>query len=44
VKGANARPGYDLASGLGEPNEAFPLELAALGDHYYSHRRVSHRR
>jgi subtilase family serine protease len=30
VKGYNAGPGYDLASGLGEPNPAFPLELAAL--------------
>ena len=30
VTGYNAGPGYDLASGLGEPNVAFPLELAAL--------------
>lgn len=30
VKGYNAGPGYDLASGLGQPNVAFPLELAAL--------------
>ena len=34
VKGYNAGPGYDLASGLGQPNVAFPLELAALaGSH-----------
>jgi subtilase family serine protease len=33
VKGFNAGPGYDLASGLGEANEAFPLELAALATH-----------
>ena len=33
VKGYNARPGYDLASGLGEANAAFPLELAALNSH-----------
>ena len=32
VVGYNAGPGYDLASGLGEPNGAFPLELAALAD------------
>jgi len=31
VKGYNAQPGYDLASGIGEANAAFPLELAALG-------------
>jgi subtilase family serine protease len=31
VQGYNAGPGYDLASGLGTPNAAFPLELAALG-------------
>lgn len=30
VNGYNAGPGFDLASGLGEPNVAFPLELAAL--------------
>jgi subtilase family serine protease len=30
VKGYNAQPGYDLASGIGEANIAFPLELAAL--------------
>ena len=33
VKGYSAGPGYDLASGLGQPNVAFPLELAALADH-----------
>jgi subtilase family serine protease len=33
VKGYNARPGYDMASGIGEANAAFPLELAALGSH-----------
>ena len=33
VKGYNAQPGYDLASGLGEANIAFPLELAALSSH-----------
>jgi subtilase family serine protease len=33
VKGYNARPGYDLASGLGEANVAFPLQLAALSEH-----------
>jgi subtilase family serine protease len=33
VKGYNAQPGYDLASGLGEANVAFPLELAAIAEH-----------
>jgi subtilase family serine protease len=33
VKGFNAGPGFDLASGLGQPNGAFPLELAALASH-----------
>jgi subtilase family serine protease len=33
VNGYNATPGYDLASGLGEANTAFPLELAALNSH-----------
>jgi subtilase family serine protease len=30
VTGAGAAPGYDLASGLGEPNGSFPAQLAAL--------------
>jgi subtilase family serine protease len=30
VKGYEAGPGYDLASGLGTANAAFPLELAGL--------------
>lgn len=30
VTGWNAVPGYDLASGLGEPNGSFPAELAKL--------------
>jgi subtilase family serine protease len=33
VTGFNAQRGYDLASGIGEANIAFPLELAALADH-----------
>jgi len=33
VKGYNATPGYDLASGIGESNIGFPLELAALSSH-----------
>ena len=33
VKGYNAGPGYDLASGIGESNIGFPLELAALSSH-----------
>ncbi|HUA04852.1 MAG TPA: S53 family peptidase [Solirubrobacteraceae bacterium] len=33
VKGYNATPGYDLASGIGESNIGFPLELAALNSH-----------
>ena len=36
VHGYDAGPGYDLASGLGEANAAFPLELAALaGRHHH---------
>jgi subtilase family serine protease len=30
VNGWDAVPGYDLASGLGEPNGSFPAQLAAL--------------
>jgi subtilase family serine protease len=30
VSGYNAGPGYDLASGVGEPNASFPAQLAAL--------------
>ena len=30
VPGYDAGPGYDLASGLGEPNASFPAQLAAL--------------
>ena len=30
VTGWNAGPGYDLASGLGEPNGSFPQQLAAF--------------
>jgi subtilase family serine protease len=41
VKGYNAVPGYDLASGLGEANGAFPLELAALAQ-YRAHHRFGH--
>jgi subtilase family serine protease len=37
VTGYNAGPGYDLASGLGEPNVAFPLELAALAGQPSNH-------
>ena len=33
VKGYDAQPGYDLASGIGEANIGFPLELAALNSH-----------
>jgi subtilase family serine protease len=33
VHGFDAQPGYDLASGIGEANVAFPLELAALAEH-----------
>jgi hypothetical protein len=33
VKGYNAQPGYDMASGIGESNVTFPLELAALSSH-----------
>jgi subtilase family serine protease len=37
VTGYNAGPGYDLASGLGQPNAAFPLELAALASRPWGH-------
>jgi subtilase family serine protease len=37
VQGFNAGPGYDLASGLGEANVGFPLELAALAEHGRRH-------
>ncbi len=30
VPGYSAGPGYDLASGIGEPNASFPAQLAAL--------------
>ncbi|MGP0053664.1 MAG: S8 family serine peptidase [Solirubrobacteraceae bacterium] len=33
VQGWNAAPGYDLASGLGEPNGLFPFQLAAYAAH-----------
>jgi subtilase family serine protease len=35
VQGYDAGPGYDLASGLGEANAAFPLELAAVASRRY---------
>ena len=36
VRGFNAAPGYDLASGVGTVDAAFFVpELAYLGRHYY---------